>query len=63
MADGPLTPLAMKMGGMDKVAEATGVHWRTVSKWNRKERIPEAPARRMLAMLAAQHGVEPPFSI
>ena len=63
IGEGPLKPLAEQMGGMGKLAEAMGVHFRSVTKWNIGERVPEAPARRMLALLASQHGLPPPFPL
>ncbi|WP_394847351.1 helix-turn-helix domain-containing protein [Pendulispora brunnea] len=63
MAEGPLTELAVAVGGVSALAAALGVHRNTVSRWNRGEIVPEGPERRALAALATRHRLNAPFPI
>jgi transcriptional regulator with XRE-family HTH domain len=62
MADGPMKPMAEAAGGFEPLAELLGVHVRTLSKWNRREVVPEGPTRRLLRLIAEELEVDPPFA-
>lgn len=62
-AEGPLTPLLEAAGGYAKLATMMGVGVGTLSRWQRRKMEPAQPARKLLAMLAAQRGLPPPFEV
>lgn len=61
-AKGPLTPLIEAVGGAANLASLVGVDYGTISRWNRGACAPSATARRLLAMIAAQHTLAAPFA-
>lgn len=50
------------MGGRLKLAEALGVSKGTINRYSNGEIVPRKPTRVVLALLAKQHGTEPPYS-
>ncbi len=60
---GPLGELAERMGGVNQLADAIGVTPRAIQRWHNGERQPSKTTCRLLAIIAKQHKVKPPFSV
>ncbi len=58
---GPIAPLAKAFGSVKALAEALGVTPRSIQRWDEGSLSPAVPARKLMAILAAQHRVPVPY--
>lgn len=59
--EGGLGRLADALGGIGQLAEAIGVSIRTIQRYNKQDVVVPEPTRKMLNLVAKEHGVHVSF--
>ena len=59
----PWRSLALRVGGVEALAEALHSNVSTVRRWAHEERSPAGPARALIRALFEAHGIDPPDSL
>lgn len=60
---GPMAPLALYFKSVTALAEAVGVSTRSIQAWDNGDFLPRPATCKLLAIIAKQRGLEPPFPV